>query len=63
MEMVTTYAGEPIVMVHRLDRDTSGVMLFSRKPAIAKYLGAFYNTYCKTCLHVYVLTERQHKGR
>jgi hypothetical protein len=38
--MQAAHPTEPLVLSHRLDRDTSGVMLLSRTPHATKLFGA-----------------------
>jgi 23S rRNA-/tRNA-specific pseudouridylate synthase len=38
-EFQQLYPDQPLVLAHRLDRDTSGVMLISRRPECTRLLG------------------------
>jgi 23S rRNA pseudouridine1911/1915/1917 synthase len=54
-ELVATLLGGPVTLVHRLDRETSGVTVFARTPAAASALaeafrsGAAAKTYLALC--------------
>jgi 23S rRNA pseudouridine1911/1915/1917 synthase len=41
-ELVSALLGSPVTLVHRLDRDTSGVTVFARTPAAAAALAAAF---------------------
>jgi 23S rRNA pseudouridine1911/1915/1917 synthase len=55
-------AGERPVVVHRLDRDTSGLLLFARAPAVRDTLQAIWDDISKTYLAVVEGVPRARDG-
>jgi 23S rRNA pseudouridine1911/1915/1917 synthase len=60
-ELESRNAGRPFVL-HRLDRDTSGLLLFARTPAIRDSLQANWDAIQKTYLAVVEGVPRQSEG-
>lgn len=59
--LIARKAGKPYV-VHRLDRETSGVLLFARTPTIRDQLQATWDTTTKTYLALVVGTPNPREG-
>ena len=64
-ELVSALLGTPVTLVHRLDRDTSGVTVFARTPAAAAALAAAFRdgTPEKTYLALCARAPEPREGR
>ncbi len=53
----------PVIPVHRLDKETSGLVVFARTPAAARHLGAQFRAHSTERLYLALVRGRAHSRR
>jgi 23S rRNA pseudouridine1911/1915/1917 synthase len=61
--LLTDGYGRQVIPVHRLDRDTSGLVVFARTPLAARHLGAQFRDHTTERLYLAIVRGRPRSGR